>query len=229
MKHGIQQAGRWMSEERRAVALKRVAEVLGWLTAAALFAFASHAVLAQQQSDDEFIIEERRMEIGGLFTAVNLEGFEETSKGVGARFAYNINRNFAVDAEASVMPSGRFGNRAFGDRAQGFVGLKAGARNSRVGLFAKARPGVMFIGEVTSGFDCDRTGFGQVCRPQHSQFALDLGGVLEFYPTPGTIIRFDAGDTLVRLRTASGFFGGRQSSTDLTHNFQASIGFGYRF
>ncbi len=39
--------------------MKRVVEVLGWLTAVALFAFASHAVLGQTQQDDSGVRRER--------------------------------------------------------------------------------------------------------------------------------------------------------------------------
>src|SRR5918992_3064848 len=50
-------------EARRRLIMKRVVEVLGWLTAVALFAFASHAVLAQTGSggapDDSGVRRER--------------------------------------------------------------------------------------------------------------------------------------------------------------------------
>ena len=40
-------------DARRLLVMKRVVEVLGWLTAVALFAFASHAVLGQTQRDSQ--------------------------------------------------------------------------------------------------------------------------------------------------------------------------------
>ena len=45
------------------------------------------------------------------------------------------------------------------------------------------------------------------------------------------IFRLDAGDTIVRLRSATGSFilGSPTPTTDTTHNFQFSVGFGYRF
>jgi hypothetical protein len=39
------------TDDRRLLVMKRVVEVLGWLTAVALFAFASHAVLAAGQTE----------------------------------------------------------------------------------------------------------------------------------------------------------------------------------
>ena len=177
-------------------------------------------------------VEAHRAEVGVLYTGVNLKGFGETVNGLGGRFGYNFNRNLALDAEFSFFPETRLGNRQTGQKTQAFAGVRAGARSRYVGLFAKARPGVMFIGEVTSGFNCNRTGFGRMCRPSHNNFALDAGGVLELYPSSRTIVRLDAGDTIVRIREVRGgtgiLFGGTGTS-ETTHNFQFSVGFGYRF
>lgn len=32
-----------------------------------------------------------------------------------------------------------------------------------------------------------------------TRFAVDLGGVVEWYPSKNTIVRFDAGDTIIRF------------------------------
>jgi hypothetical protein len=176
--------------------------------------------------------DEHKYEVGAVFTAVGAESLEGAAKGLGARFAYNLSEHFAVDAETSFFPSDEFGNNLTGQNAQGFVGVKAGARSKYVGLFAKARPGVMFIGESLAGFDCDRGGgFFRTCRPERNHLALDAGIVAEVYPSSRTIIRVDFGDTIVRVRRAglNVFDGTQVSSTDITHNFQASVGFGYRF
>src|SRR5215213_8154957 len=175
-------------------------------------------------------VEEHRAEVGAFYTGVNLEGFGETINGLGGRFGYNFNKNFALDSEFSFFPETHLGNRQSGQKTQGFVGVKAGTRTNRVGVFAKARPGVMFIGEVTSGFNCSGTSFGQTCRPSHNNFALDAGGVLELYPSSRAIVRLDAGDTIVRIRNATaGVIGSPTVTNDTTHNFQFSVGFGYRF
>jgi hypothetical protein len=177
-------------------------------------------------------VDEHRAEVGAFYTGVNLDGFGETINGLGGRFGYNFNRHLALDAEFSFFPETHLGNQQSGQKTQGLVGVKAGTRTKYVGVFAKARPGVMFIGEVTSGLNCSSSGLGQTCRPSHNNFALDAGGVLELYPSARTIIRFDAGDTIVRIHEIRGgtgtLFGGTGTS-DITHNFQFSVGFGYRF
>ena len=176
-------------------------------------------------------VDTHKAEVGVLYTGINLDDFGETVNGLGGRFGYNFNKNFALDTEFSFFPETHLGNQQFGQKTQAFAGIKAGTRTNRVGVFAKARPGVMFIGEVTSGFNCNSTSFGQTCRPSHNNFALDVGGVLELYPSSRTIVRFDAGDTIVRIRNATrGFLtGGPVATSDTTHNFQFSVGFGYRF
>ena len=182
------------------------------------------AASAQAQTD------KHRFEIGGFYTAVRLKTFDATVNGLGGRLGYNFNRHFALDAEASFFPETHLGNDQFGQKTQAFVGLKAGARTKYVGVFARARPGVMFIGEFTTGFDCNRSGAVRVCRPEHNNFAFDAGGGVEFYPSARTIIRLDAGDTIVRERqTTFGFFNPSSTTNQTTHNLQVSVGFGFRF
>ena len=175
--------------------------------------------------------DEYRGEVGAFYTGISLKGFGERVNGVGGRFAYNINNHLAVDTEASFFPKIHFGNNQVGQKVQLLIGGKAGVRSRYVGVFVKARPGVMFIGEVTSSFSCSRNGIGTICRPRHNNFALDVGVVGEFYPSSRTIIRFDAGDTIVRIRTATaGFpFINPSITTNTTQNFQFSVGVGYRF
>ena len=199
-----------------------------FIAALALFIFSPAAARAQGGAPD---VEAHRAEVGVLYTGVKLEGFGETVNGLGGRFGYNFNKNLALDAEFSFFPEARLGNRQFGQKTQALVGVKAGTRTRYVGVFAKARPGVMFIGEVTSGFDCNGTGFGRTCRPNHNNLAVDVGGVLELYPSGRAIVRLDAGDTIVRIRNANlGILpGGPTATSDITHSFQFSVGFGYRF
>jgi len=186
-------------------------------------------LIAPASSDAQTRTDAHKVEVGGFFTAIGLERLDGSLNGVGGRFTYNFTKNFALDTEASFFPSDTLGNNQFGQKAQAFAGVRAGGRTRYVGVFAKARPGVMFLGDSTSGFRCNSSGL--VCRPNHNNLAFDAGAIVEFYPTSRAIIRVDAGDTIVRQRNVGGlgFFGPVPSSTNITHNFQASIGFGYRF
>jgi hypothetical protein len=188
-------------------------------------------------------LSERKFEVGAMFTSITLDNFKARTlpgiatgdskiKGLGGRFAYNFTDNIAVDAEGSFFPETHFGNEEFGQKTQGLIGIKAGVRNKRVGVFAKARPGVMWFGEFPSRGTCTPTTFGSSCTVSHEKdFALDLGGVVEFYPAERVIIRADVGDTIVRFPERSfGLFNHPSFIPGETkHNFQVSVGFGWRF
>jgi Outer membrane protein beta-barrel domain len=196
-----------------------------------LYALVALFLLAPLCAHAQSVVDEHRFEVGGLVTALGIDDFDEPLTGVGGRVGYNFNRYLALDAEANFFPSDAFGNNQIGQRAQAFAGLKAGTRSKYAGLFAKARPGVMFIGETTSGFNCTRREGFTSCRPSHNQFALDAGVVAEFYPTRRSIIRLDVGDTMVNVRRATRDIFSQTSTTssEFIHQLQISFGFSYRF
>jgi hypothetical protein len=185
----------------------------------------------------------RKFEAGAVFTSITLSDFkartppgittgDSTVNGLGGRLAYNFTKNISLDAEGSFFPETHFGNQEFGQKMQGFIGVKAGVRNKWVGGFAKARPGVMWFGDFSSPGTCSGTTFGSSCTVSHEKdFAMDLGGVIEVYPSERTIIRADVGDTIIRY--ASHTFGQFNNPRVLTaatkNNFQLSVGFGWRF
>lgn len=195
-----------------------------------LLALVALFLCAATGAHGQSVIDDHRFEIGGHYTAIGLEDFDVVN-GVGGRVGYNFNKYLALDAEANFFSETKLGNDQSGQKAQGFVGVKAGGRTKYAGLFAKARPGVMSIGEITSGFECNRTSFGSVCRPNHTNFALDVGAVAEFYPSRRSIIRLDVGDTMIHIRRATRDVFGQaiQTSNEFTHQLQIGIGFGYRF
>ena len=56
------------------------------------------------------------------------------------------------------------------------------------------------------GLGCD----GELCalilvaRPQYrTEFAFDVGGTVQFYPSARTIARFDLGDVMIRNRSSA--------------------------
>jgi hypothetical protein len=188
-------------------------------------------------------IDEHKFEVGAVFTSITLSDFksraapgfstgDSTVKGLGGRLAYNLTENIAIDGEASFFPRTHFGNEEFGQKTQGFIGVKAGVRNKWGGVFAKARPGVMWFGEFASRGSCSGTSFGSVCGVAHEKnFAMDLGGVVEFYPAERAIIRVDVGDTIIRYpdRTIGTIGTPLVLNGGVKNNFQVSIGFGWRF
>lgn len=185
-----------------------IIRIFGTLLILFLFSFESFA-----QTD------EHPIEVGGFLTTIDLnDSVGEKPLGIGGRFAYNFTDNFAFDSEVAYFPENPSGN--FGQTVA-VAGVRAGVRGEKFGAFAKVRPGV-----IRFGGDAFRARNGS-----QSNFALDVGGVLEYYPSARVIVRVDLGDTIIP-------FGDKTINSPLppftirpgtTHNFQSSFGVGFRF
>jgi Outer membrane protein beta-barrel domain len=182
---------------------------------------------------------------------VNIAKSRKTQPGFGGRFGYNLTDNFALEAELNFFPSADLFSQpeAFngGNLIEGLFGLKAGKRFEKIGVFGKARPGFLY---ASKGDLRPKTGGCVTIFPppagcfettSKNSLAFDFGGVLELYPTKRMLIRFDVGDTIVRLgaRNVSGILTAPGSPpnfpvvvavpAETTHNLQVSAGIGFRF
>jgi len=177
----------------------------------------------------------------------NSSGRRTMEPGFGGRFGFNFNHYFAVEAETNIFPR----DREFdgGRKLQLVAGVKAGRRFDKLGVFAKARPGFVRLsrGDYRFGSGGCPTVFpppiGCYVPVAKTNFAFDAGGVVEVYPSSRTIIRFDAGDTMIRYgpRIVPVVIdpGGGSTSfarvvavpapAQTVHNLQLSAGFGFRF
>jgi Outer membrane protein beta-barrel domain len=220
--------------------------------AAIVTVFSLYTQQARAQSDD------RKVEIGGQFSFLQVPTVtanvcadlcppnfftrdSNTDVGFGPRIGYNATSYLTLEAEMNFFPRDR--DSEGGRKVQGLFGAKAGKRFEKAGIFAKARPG--FVRFSRGDYQFGTGGCPAVFPPPigcfqpvaKTNFAIDIGGVAELYPSKNTIIRFDAGDTIIR-------FGQRNvasSSTTVTslvvvfeaaetkHNLQVGVGFGYRF
>ena len=226
--------------------------------ALALFVWlVTSAHLASAQSD------EKKLEIGGQFSllqiqtrsidTVSLSPFfvtaccaaeHKTVFGFGGRFGYNISKHFELEGEVNLFPEND--DLKGGRKIQGLFGVKAGKRFDKVGLFAKARPGFIryekgdYVFVQSCGTFLTFPPPGCFNPIAHTSFAVDLGGVVEVYPSKRTIIRFDAGDTIVRLPVrgvavssssvaTSTVFSVLTLPAETKNQLQMSVGFGWRF
>ncbi|HXD31228.1 MAG TPA: hypothetical protein VN643_08930 [Pyrinomonadaceae bacterium] len=202
------------------------------------------AAYAQTQSD-----EVPRYEVGAQFTSITKPNFDggRTEIGVGGRFTFNLNRSVALEAVGNFFPHKCSGCGSAGDNngniTQFMAGLKAGKRFQKWGIFAKGRPGLVSFSRGDSGYQT--TGGGgpfpfQFVRNRLTNFAMDVGGVLEFYPSKRIVTRFDGGDTIIRYRSRTTNFVGFDpvggfvlfpfnAPAETRHNFQFSAGVGFRF
>ncbi|HJQ68688.1 MAG TPA: hypothetical protein VKA70_06935 [Blastocatellia bacterium] len=151
------------------------------------------------------------------------------------RFSYNISERLAVEGELDFFPDDNDDFVEGGRKTLGVAGVKAGVRKEGYGLFAKARPGFVVYGAL---IDCPQgTPTLEFCTTASRTYAaLDLGGVIEFYPSGRSVIRFDVGDTMAFTRDRSFLkrlpfdeFASIRIPGGVKHNPQVSLGIGFRF
>lgn len=180
-----------------------------------------------------------RFEIGAHAAVLRLSDFGATSAGIGGRFTFDLSPWVSLEAGGSFFP---FDDIAlpgtvvadvrvahYRRRAEAFAGVKLGLRGERLGVFAKLRPGFTRLtdrGQECLGVDCARV-LMLLARPAYrTEFALDLGGGLEFHPSARTVTRLELGDTVIRHRSLAppcpGF-------TCTSHNVSTRFGVGLRF
>ena len=172
-----------------------------------------------------FAQETPKYEIGANFALIRLHDLDTTDVGVGARAGYNLNKWIALEAEVNSFPQGDFFEG--GRKVQGVFGVKAGFRSEKFGLFAKARPGFMRFSDSRITNPCPP---GAVCSlaillGKQTNLAMDVGGVMEFYPSRRLTTRIDVGDTIIRF----GDFSLPTGNPYTSHNLQVNVGFGFRF
>jgi hypothetical protein len=155
-----------------------------------------------------------RIELNVHASVLRLPELGETPVGVGVGFSYTaFFPLLSFDAEVNRFPTHPAGN--FG-ATEGFFGLRAGIRVRGWGLFAKLRPG--FIRFEDGGSENRLT--------SRTQFAMDVGGGVEYDFLPHLGMRVDLAEVIIpfgntMLLTGPGTVG---VPLGTQHNFQATIG-----
>jgi len=182
-----------------------------------------------------------RVEIGAQISTLRLTDSDATNAGLGGRVSYDLAPWLAAEGEFSFFPTDEIavlGSALSGSdfrvvhrrqRAEAFFGLKLGTRFERFGVFAKVRPGFASLTHREMecvGAPCALMMLLLVQPVYRTELAVDLGGVLEFYPSSRMVVRVDLGDTIIRHRsTAPPCWIGECT----THNFASRFGIGFRF
>jgi hypothetical protein len=191
-----------------------------------------------------------KFEAGIQFTSITEPSFDNgrTEPGLGGRFTFNLNRSVALEAVGNFFPHkcqscGSLGD-SNGNISQALFGVKAGKRFQKWGIFAKGRPGIVSFSQGDSKYvQTGASGTFPFEFQQHrlNTFAVDVGGVLEFYPSKHIVTRFDAGDTMIHYGQRTTTFFSFPTLTgppvlvpftqraETRHNFQFAAGMGWRF
>ncbi|MBO0798543.1 MAG: outer membrane beta-barrel protein [Blastocatellia bacterium] len=201
--------------------------------------------LAQAQSTDT-----PKFEVGGQFTYIRLRdipvpagfpGSGANDPGVGVRVGYNLTNSIAAEAEFNYFPRSLSGTVSTvtgfqvisgtpvtysNSRTQGLFGVKyLFLKGDTFGIGAKVRPGfVHFVGN-SAGISGTGVVADQIANG-YSTFAMDFGGVFEYYPIRHIVARMDLGDTIIRIK---GFDPNLSVNGFTSSNLQLTIGFGFRF
>lgn len=173
-------------------------------------------------------------EFGPLFSAmaISREALPQnvrTEPGFGGYASYRFYGVFYLDGDVLYFPQGTSlsGPHDGGTILQTLVGLKGGIRRNHFGFFGKVRPGFnSYSDALTSQSSSGNT------YARSTTFVLDLGGIIETYPTAHSTLRIEAGDTHIFFGTANvnidgtvvPFPGGK-----LQHTIQFVLGYGLRF
>jgi len=155
-----------------------------------------------------------------------------TESGFGGYASYRFYGALYLDGDTLYFPrSAPAGPHDGGTILQTTIGLKGGIRRNHFGFFGKARPGFQSYSQALTSINDTGTsiayGYGR-----STNFVLDLGGILEFYPHESGTLRIEVGDTHL-------YFNDRTVNVDgspvifpggkLKHSIQFIFGYGWRF
>jgi outer membrane protein with beta-barrel domain len=215
--------------KRRSLVQKNFSFALSMI---AVFLFAgSERVFAQSEPS--------KVEVGVQFSTIRFGEMSISEPGFGGRFTYNINKHVAVETEVNLFPrdpEDYVESLKGGHKTQVLFGIKAGTRSRRIGLFLKIRPGLVNFSNLTR-LPCGCN--APPPKPSETDFALDVGGVLEVYTSRRTFIRVDLGDTIVHSNSGNtielpgsvkqeGSFVIKNVIRSTSHNPQLNVGVGFR-
>lgn len=147
-----------------------------------------------------------RWEIGPVFSNIFLnKSLNQLQPQLGGRVTFNVTRFLAVDSEisSSLISLNAASNYDGGDALQFLFGAKATARRKGFALFAKARPGLIsYSGAIKSLQNVPPF----VITQRIGEFAMDVGGGVEFFAGRRLLFRYDLGDTIVHQPALTGTF-----------------------
>jgi hypothetical protein len=180
-----------------------------------------------------------KWEFGPLFSAMTLsrEGMTDnvrTEPGFGGYASYRFYGVLYLDGDLLYFPRRPDGSgpQDGGTILQGLAGLKGGIRRNHFGFFGKVRPGFHSYSDALTGITTGGQTPTTYTYGRSNNFVLDLGGIVELYPSERNTLRIEIGDTHL-------FFGTRDVNIDgstepvsggkMQHSIQLMLGYGWRF
>jgi hypothetical protein len=145
-----------------------------------------------------------RTEISGQFSTIRFFNGKGLGYflGFGGRYDFNLNRRLALEAQVDFFPEDTtaiFQYRG-GKTVNVVTGVRAKAYQSRnFAVYGLIRPGLLVFSSVPQ-FSTGPPGASPgVKRGAAAEFVLNLGGGVEYYPTPRLITRFEISGNPTRI------------------------------
>lgn len=154
---------------------------------------------------------------GGSYTVLSLTYPDQIPNGFGGWLTWRF-----VDIGLNLFPED---HPIIGRQTQLLAGARGGLRRGGVGAYGRIRPGLIHFSRRFLAPDIGCVAIfptPESCLIPATNFALDVGGTVEFSPSPRAVIRIDIGDTIIRFERA-------ELDAAWRHNFQLSAGAGVRF
>jgi hypothetical protein len=135
-----------------------------------------------------------RFELGAQYSTLRETNFALEGKnfsGVGGRFDWNFTRRLAFESSVDFFPENGVPLPLVqgGQTVQAVFGLRAKAVQTRhFAIFGSVRPGLLHFSGVETL--ANGTAGPYLDRPV-TYFVLNLGGGIEYYPSPRWVLRFD--------------------------------------
>jgi hypothetical protein len=180
-----------------------------------------------------------KWEFGPLFSSMVIarEGVSDNVRaepGFGGYISYRFYGVFYADGDLLYFPRnpGASGAHDGGTILEGLAGVKAGIRRNRFGFFGKVRPGFTSYSEALASISSTSGGAPVLTYARSTNLVLDLGGIMEFYPSEKGTLRVEVGDTHLFFGTKDVNVNGMVESVGggkLQHSIQVVLGYGWRF
>jgi hypothetical protein len=162
---------------------------------------------------------------GATYTLLSLTYPDQIPNGFGGWLSWDFTRTgliAGIDLGVNFFPEN---HPIIGRQTQLLGGVRGGVRARSFGVFARVRPGFVHFSERFFSPDVVCVLIfppPESCLIEATNLALDLGGTIEVYPTPRSLLRFDIGDTMIRFLRD-------QQDAAWKNNLQFSAGVGIRF
>jgi hypothetical protein len=183
-----------------------------------------------------------RFEIAAQASLLRFSDFRfNTPVGIGGRVSYDVNTWLTFEGEVDYFPTDKIASAEemtsigtlrfvqYRRRTEALVGVKAGTRGERLGVFLKARPGVARL--TNKGTTCLGPGCALVLPPPtpvtyRAEFVFDAGGGIVLFPGHHLAARMEISDMIIRHHSN---VIPCPSAVCTTHNLSTRMGLGVRF